>query len=124
MKTDWIRVLRDVLIVVVLGALGTLGFTVLLVGQPAWTQYILAFVMLTAGFTISGSLKGAGRVRHLALVALGVWLVNVVDSLREPERLPANLFQGLVVVIVSVLVGGAISFVVKRPAPSSAPPGD
>lgn len=122
MKIEWIRVLRDVLMVVVLATLGTVGFGYLMVGQPVWTQYAAMLVILSAGFAVSGSLAGEGRFRHLAIVALGVWLVNVVDSLQQPERLPANIIQGFIAVGFAMGVGWAISLAIKRPAPPPAPP--
>ena len=120
MKIDWLAVLRDILMVAVLATLGTLGFSVLLLGRPQWTQYLVVFALLTIGFTISGSLKGAGRFKHLAIVALGVWCVNLLDSaVRAPERLPATA-SAIVIVFVAMLAGGAISLVVKRPGAAPA----
>ena len=120
MKIDWLAVLRDILMVAVLATLGTLGFSVLLLGRPQWTQYLVVFALLTIGFTISGSLKGAGRFKHLAIVALGVWCVNLLDSaVRAPERLPATA-SAIVMVFVAMLAGGAISLAVKRPGAAPA----
>ena len=120
MKIDWLVVLRDVLMVVVLGTLGTLAVSVFLIGSAQWTQYLAVFALLTAGFAISGSLKGDGRFKHLPLVALGVWCVNMLDSaLRAPERLPATAYA-LVIVLAAMLVGGVLSLAIKRPGATPA----
>ena len=97
LKIDWLAALRDVVIVALLGALGTRAITSLVGGTTALTQLLVAFVLLTVGFTISGCLKGPGRFKHLAVVGGGVWLLRIVDALvREPERLPAFLVIGTV----------------------------
>jgi hypothetical protein len=124
LKFDWIRVLRDVLMVVVPASLATAGFGTLMVGLPVWTLYAVMLAVLTGGFAVSGCLAGEGRFRHLAIVALGVWLVTVVDSLQQPQRLPANIVQGFIVVALTMVAGWAISLAIKRPAPPPAPPAD
>jgi hypothetical protein len=119
-KIDWLTVLRDILMVVVLGALGTLGISMFLIGSAQWTQYLTVFVLLTIGFAISGALKGAGRFKHLPIVALGVWCVNMLDSaVREPERLPATA-SAIAIVFVAMLTGGLVSFAIKRPGAAPA----
>jgi hypothetical protein len=124
LKIDWLTVLRDILMVVVLGALGTLGISVFLIGSAQWTQYLAVFALLTIGFAISGALKGAGRFKHLPIVALGVWCVNMLDSaVRAPERLPVTA-AFIAVVFVAMLAGGALSLAVKRPGAAPAARGD
>lgn len=125
MKIDWFVLVRDILIVTVLGGLGTLAISLFLVGSPAWTQLVAAFVMLTAGFAISGSLKGAGRFKHLPLVALGVWCVNLLDTWRQgAENLLDAALQGAILIPVAMLIGGALSLAIRRSPPVPAPPAD
>ncbi len=125
MKIDWLVVLRDTLMVVVLASLGTLGISVFLLGSPMWTGYLAAMIMLIGGFTISGSLKGAGRFTHLSIVAVGVWVVALLNGwLREPERIPATVVVGLPIIFLAMLAGGLISLVIRKSTAPSAPPPD
>lgn len=125
MKIDWIMVLRDVLIVAVLGTLGTLGVTLLLGSTTGRTQFAVALGMLTIGFALSGSLKGRGRFKHLAVVGLGVWLVVLLDAVvRASERLPGILVVGTLSVALAMAIGGALSLVIRREAPTESPPQD
>lgn len=124
MKIDWYTLLRDIVIVVLLGTMGTLAIGAVLGGLTHFGQLGVAVSMLTVGFTISGCLKGAGRFLHLALVAFGVWLVVLVDGwVRAPERLP-SIVVGLLIVLAAMLVGGVLSLAIRRSPPAPTPTGD
>ena len=123
MKIDWLVVLRDVLLVASLGALGTILILALLGGAGPGIQFLLAFVMLSVGFTISGCLRGTGRMRHLSIVALGVLLVVLLDGvLRQPERVPGILVVGTLTTLVAMLTGAGLSLVFRRSSSESASP--
>lgn len=121
MKIDWLAVLRDTLIVTVLGTFGTLGVSLATGGLTARSQLITAFVMLSAGFALSGCLAGAGRFKHLPGVAVGVWVLRLIDGLiRESDRM-AGITVGIVFVLVAMLVGGAVSLAIVKPGAKTAP---
>lgn len=125
MKIDWFTLVRDILIVVVLGALGTLAVSVLVGGMSPLIQIAVVFVMLTAGFTLCGCLKGAGRFRHLSLVAVGAVAVTLLDGLlREPARATSTLIVSSVVVSVAMLVGGALSLAIRSREPAGSASAD
>ena len=75
MKIEWIRVLRDVLMVVVLATLGTVGFGYLMVGQPVFGH--VQGVLDHGARMVVGHLRfGGARVTH-----------QVADDLRDTHRL-------------------------------------
>ena len=122
MKIDWLVLLRDILLVLTLGSLGTVAITIALGGLDPYVQLGVAFAMLAIGFAISGWLKGAGRFKHLSLVALGVWLVALLDTwLRAPERYPP-IAAVFVAILLAMLVGGAASLAFRRSPAAATPP--
>ncbi|MGI9592617.1 MAG: hypothetical protein ACR2P8_14695 [Myxococcota bacterium] len=122
MKIDWLVLVRDMLIVLTLGSLGTVAVTFALGGLTPYVQLGVAFLMIAIGFAISGWLKGAGRFKHLSLVAVGVWLVALLDTwLRAPERYPP-IGAGLVIIVLAMLVGGAASLAFRRSPAAATPP--
>lgn len=119
MKLNWLIVLRDVLMVLVIGTFGTLLLKFLVHGLG---ELALAVVMLSVGFCISGCLVREGRFKHLLVVALGVWLLRLgMGLISRPDYAPSMLI-GLVIVFVAMLVGGLLSFAFVRPGPGPSPP--
>ena len=118
-------IVRDVLIVWVLTALGGIVAGIATGGPTQDTQrFMLAvaaanFLLGTVAFTIAGCLAPAGRWRHLALVAVGAWftsLVNVVFfGVTIVQWIGGAIFMALIMGI-----GGAISYVFKRDKKPSA----
>jgi hypothetical protein len=122
LKINWFSVSRDILIVAVLGTFGTLAVTMVAGGLTDRSQLITAFVMLSAGFAISGSLAGADRFKQLPLVAVGAWAVRLVDGLIRQSEQIASITVGILFMLVAMLVGGAISLAIVRPGAASEPP--
>ena len=142
MKFNWLTVLRDVLMVLVIGTFGTLLVDFLVGGTPGLPvgaprlgdpgglqgeavlpgQVFLMIFMLTVGFCISGCLARQGRFKHLAVVALGVWLLRLAEGvIRRPDYIP-SMVLGLGIVLVAMLVGGLLSLAIVRPGDAAAPP--
>ena len=128
MKIDWFIVARDVLMILVLLFVVMAG-TMSTVPITFSTAATLVFLCLTLGFCIAGCLKREGRFAHLAIVAVGVWLLaSVVNSATRgvPTGAWLQLALGAVVPVAgAMLVGGALSLVfVKSTPPGNPPPQD
>jgi len=117
-------IIRDVVIIWILTAMG--GFVVGLASGPSHDaeRFMMAvavsnFLLGTVGFTISGCLAPPGRWRHLALVALGVWLTSLINVIlfgfTIPEWIGVAVFTGI-----TMGLGGSISYIFKREAKPSA----
>jgi hypothetical protein len=75
-------VIRDVIIIVVLVAVGSFVVVLVTAGIPAIATLALAIsnmVFGTIGFVISGCLATGNRWRHLACVGFGVWLAVLIN---------------------------------------------
>lgn len=75
---------RDIVIVVVLSVLATVLSGVLAAKTHLYPGYLgpfLGFVFGAAGFTISALLTAEPCIKHLFLVALGVWLFGLLNLL-------------------------------------------
>jgi hypothetical protein len=111
-----IAILKDVGIVFGLTFVG--GFVIGFVGAIAGVLIstpILAlvnFVLATIGFMIAGLRAPQGnRWPHLMLVAAGVWLGGLVNV---PLGVPVVVWAlGIVVVAITMALGGAISMAIK-----------
>jgi hypothetical protein len=110
-------IIRDIIILVVLTFLGgfVAGFAR---GQSSDAQFGLAIAVSNlifeiVGFTISGCLAPPGRWRHLALVALGAWLVSIFNVVFFNVNIV--LWMASVVTMAATMgIGGAISYLFKR----------
>ena len=120
--TDGIRVgsiVRDVGIVWILTGIG--GFIVGFAtgGRQQDPQgFILAviasnFMLGTVAFTIVGCLAPAERWRHLGFVAIGAWLISIVNVLFLGVTVPQWIFGALFMAFIMGF-GGAISYVFKK----------
>ena len=125
MQIDWKMVLRHVLIVLVLAALGRFAATALL-GEGEDSVGVVGGVtnlFMVAGFCAGGCLVPVRRFRHLTIVALGVWLAGPI--VRFGEELSIALWVvAAIPIFVAMGFGGAISLAIVRtpPAEPSAPP--
>jgi hypothetical protein len=123
MKIDWRSVLRDALAVLLLGFLG--GFIGAAIGGDASKGMRTASVLvtMTAGFCVSGCLAKQARFKHLALVAVGVWLIGTIVGAISTGGSFVWSLGDLALVLVAMLLGGLISCAIVRPPPTTeAPP--
>jgi hypothetical protein len=113
-------VIRDIVIIVALGLIGAFC-----VGGPA-AMYLFhtrllrvlalgcsILVFMTGGFTLSGYLAVGNRWRHLALVAAGVWLVDLAEVAFSRHTLIDWMKSGLFVIVMMSL-GGMLSHALRR----------
>ncbi len=114
-KIRWGAVVRDVVIIWILTGLG--GFAVGVTGAPRenlLVGYAVANIIFgTVGFTISGCMAKVGRWKHLFVVAVGVWLVSLVNIFIGPISIADWLF-GLVFIVFMMAVGGGLSCLFVR----------
>lgn len=119
-KADFLLkpVIRDVIIIWILTFIG--GFIVGIINGlfdgfsivstiAAATNVLLSIV----GFAISGCLAPPRRWRHLIFVAVGVWVTSFINVVLG-DSLSHWFLGGLVMVVISMPVGGALSYVFKR----------
>jgi len=110
---------RDVLIVAVLTAIG--GVAVGLAADKAdmssprfvWGVAASNVLLGSVGFVIAGCLAKGNRWRHLAYVAVGVWLFGLLNVVIGMISLGQWLFSALFVALI-MGVGGGLSFAFKR----------
>jgi LytS/YehU family sensor histidine kinase len=111
------RVVRDVVIVTVFLSIG--GFIVGFATQGMFTNESLAVACLlqgTLGFCLCGCLTIENRWKHLFVVALGVWLANMLWYLLPTEFDVLALVLSVFIVFVPMVVGSALSMLlVKTP---------
>lgn len=114
-------VVRDVLIVFALTAIG--GFFIGLFAGITGRAHDPNMMILTiagsnvllgiVGFTISGSLARGNRWPHLAVVALGVWVLSLVNVAFMGTAIVQWLAASIVLAFM-MGVGGALSYLFKR----------
>ena len=124
MVLDWKGVARDVGIVFVLTFLGGLvvGFTTSLMGAEV---NILAIALSniifgTVGFTISGCIVKTNRFKHLYQVALGVWLLSLINVAFGMVDIQQWLVSILSVLLMMGMGGGLSYLFVRTPKAESA----
>ena len=126
-KIRYGAVVRDVLIVWLLTSIG--GFVVgLAVGTTQSPRFMLAvaasnILLGTVAFIIVGCLAGEGRWKHLAVVALLVWLIGVVNLAFGVTLV--QWFFGFIPLAVVMGLGGGIAHLIRRKGnaqPPSGPP--
>jgi len=96
MKPNWKAVIRDSLMIYALTFFA--GFIIALTGVEK-TQAYLALTAATAtivGFSISGAIAKHHRFKHLAWVALVLWVVSLLNIPLGGQRLPTGswLYSG------------------------------
>ena len=108
-------VIRDVVIIWVLTALA--GFTIGVTGVEGDSYIVgLAFANIifgVVGFCISGCLAKSNRWKHLCIVALGVWLVSLINVLAASITL-LSWFLGVILIYIMMGIGGSISYIFAR----------
>jgi len=87
-------------------------------GQSGDAQFGLAIAVSNlifeiVGFTISGCLAPPGRWHHLALVALGAWLVSIFNVVFFNVNIILWM-ASVVTMAVTMGIGGAISYLFKK----------
>ena len=108
-------ILRDILIVFALTFVGgfVVGFIFATQGAYGTSSYAVALglsnlLLSTVGFVISGCLAPPERWRHLLLVAVGVWLLSLINV----AFMGVPLIQWAILAIpiaVTMGVGGGVS---------------
>jgi hypothetical protein len=122
MKIDWRTVLRDALGVLLLGSLGGWAGGVLSGDPNGDVPTVSAVVLMTVGFCVSGCLAKQARFKHLALVAVGVWLIGTILRVISPGESFVLSLAALVQVFVAMLLGGLVSLAIVKPPPPAPPP--
>jgi hypothetical protein len=118
-KIRWGAVLRDVVIIWILTALA--GFVVGFTSPPEANRmmgYALANLIFgSVGFTISGCMAKIGRWKHLLVVAIGVWIVGLINIFIVPINL-TQWFFGFIFIVFIMAIGGGLSYLFA-PTPKS-----
>lgn len=109
-------IIRDVAIVVGLTFIG--GLIIGLAGPATPQRKVLAIVISnlslgTLGFVISGCLAVGDRWRHLAYVALGVWLFGLVNVIFMGFSV-IQWVLSIIAVTLMTAVGGALSYIFRK----------
>jgi len=109
-------IIRDVVIIFALTFIG--GFVVGLAASPTSQRGMLAIaasnmLLGTVGFVISGCLTVGNRWRHLFYVAVGVWLMGLMNVLFFGFGV-VQWFFGIFGVSLMMGVGGALSYIFHR----------
>jgi hypothetical protein len=114
---SWKAILRDLVLVWIFTGLGGLAIGLAFQGSafPKGTVTAFNILLSIAAFTIAGCLVRVHRFRHIAIVALLVWLSSSVNLLSEHVTL-TNWVLAPIPIFLTGAVGGAISLlIVGRP---------
>jgi hypothetical protein len=122
MKIEWRSVLRDALGVLLIGSLGGWAGGALSDEPNGAVPSASAVVLMTVGFCVSGCLAKQARFKHLALVAMGVWLIGTILKLISPDGSLVQLLAALPQIFLAMLLGGLVSLAIVRPPPAAEPP--
>ena len=120
------QIVRDVLILFALTFMG--GFVIgAAVGSSFSTSVNAQFALIISnflfsvvGFCISGALAKINRFKHLIVVAVVFWVCSAANMLIAPLTFAQWAFS-IVFILVTMGIGGALSFVFVK-APSGAKP--
>jgi hypothetical protein len=139
-KVKWLRVVRDVIMLLVLMVVGTVLVVIAMYDAEAtdgvWLLIMLA--LLTGGFCFSGCLTPKHRWKHLLCVGIGWWLTSIIltfyggfsrrydDIGNMPVVVVVTILFTALWALVPMVVGGALSFLfIKPPKEGPAkPPGE
>jgi hypothetical protein len=118
-KIRWGAVLRDVIIIWILTALAgfVIGFT-----SPPKDNFMMGYALAnlvfgSVGFTISGCMAKVGRWKHLFIVAIGVWIVGLINIIIAPINI-MQWFFGFIFIVLIMAIGGGLSYLFV-PTPKS-----
>ena len=121
---DWKRIIRDVVLIMLLTAVG--GFLVAMLAATSGTKVSMPAIAVSniglaaLGFAVSGSLTRTHRVRHLLTVAALVWVASLVNV---PLGVPvAQWALGSIAILFACAIGGAVAALIFRPKRDSTPP--
>ena len=115
MKIRWRGVIRDVFIICFLTFIGGLVVQTS-VGAPAtrFKAFVLSNLFLQiVGFTIGGCITKTKRIKHLFIVSIGVWIVNLLNIVSGASTFALWLVS-LLPTLLMMLIGGALSFLFVR----------
>jgi hypothetical protein len=115
MKINWMGVVRDVFLIYCLIFIGGLVVGFFLGPGPTriMTLIISSLFLEIVGFTISGCLIKINRFKHLFIVAIGVWIVNLSNIVLGMSTFTFWLIS-LLTILVMMLIGGGLSFLFVR----------
>lgn len=125
MQIDWLRVMRDAIIVVLFSFAGAVVATLAQVsGYPAMA---VIFVTLVLGFALS-AWGAPARLPHLAVVAGAVWVLSLVLRVTGlsigGDLLVGGWLVTPVVLAAAAALGGALAGLRGKPGSGGAPPAD
>lgn len=111
----WGAIIRDVIIIWILTALA--GFVVGITGAEG-DQFVLGIALAnlifgTVGFCISGCLAKCNRWKHLNMVAVGVWLVSLMNIVIMRITI-SSWFFGIIFIYIMMGIGGGLSCIFVR----------
>jgi hypothetical protein len=115
-------VIRDVLIIFALTYLS--GFVIGLSGAAKGANYLAAIaigniIFSIVGFTISGALARTNRFKHLVQVALGVWLLGLINIFLVGTTIKAWALS-VIFIVIAMGIGGLLSYLFARsPKPAN-----
>lgn len=115
--TNWKAIIRDVAIIC--GLTGLAGFVIAFVPGEEFPTLALSmanFLFGTVGFIISGCLTKINRFRHMVKVAIGVWLISLVNIPLAGTTL-GRWFLSIIFILVMMVIGGRISFLFVKVPP-------
>jgi hypothetical protein len=121
-RIDWFTVARDVLMILVLLFVVMAATVTVVEGISPAVFITIVFLCLAAGFCVVGCLKPEGRFAHLALVAVGVWVLGALLN-AATRGFPLEVWWKLGAAAVlplagAMLLGGAVSMAIV-PTPES-----
>ena len=122
MKIDWRTVLREALGVLLLGFLGGLVGGAIGGDSSPGIRPVVAIVLMSAGFCVSGCLARRARFKHLALVAACVWLIGTIVSTISAGGSFVLSLSDIGLIAAAMLLGGVISLAIVRAPPAPPPP--
>ena len=116
MKINRMGIVRDVLMIYCFTFVGGLVTGRFVAPGPARMKFliVLSLFLQIAGFTISGCVVKINRFKHLFIVAIGLWIVNLSSVALGLFSFTTWLIS-LVSILLTMLIGGGISFLLVRP---------
>ncbi len=112
-------IIRDIVIILALSGAGGIVVGVA-AGRLSWDEQrtmlavaVSDLLLRTVGFTISGCLARGRRWRHLACVAVGVWLADHMNVLLFGQGIVQRILSAFSVAM-AMDIGGGLSYAFKR----------
>ena len=117
MNLQWKTVGRDVLVIFLLTAIG--GFCIGLVNGTTGSELPIMWLAVsnlifgTAGFAYSASKTAENRWAHLVAVALGVWILSLMNPLLGLVTI-SEWMLSIISIFVFMGIGGAIGAAIAK----------